>query len=110
MIREVSIEDIDFIRGGGYTVPACINVCYKYTDPEGVLYEKKQKAKLFWDKLEPDQRIRWREILKTDREICVLISKKDFSKSYLPLCEEYCIRYNKPYVVHFVYLFEDMII
>lgn len=46
MIKKVSIENINFSRGGGYTVPACIEVCYKYSAPDGNIYEKKTKIKI----------------------------------------------------------------
>ena len=95
--------------GGSTTNLSSINVHYKYSAPNGLVYEGVQKAKLFWKLLEPDQQSKWRQILQYSNDVCVLIHKDAYSKSYLPLCEEYCIKYNKPYVVHLISFSEDLI-
>ena len=110
IIDNISIEDVDFISGGGIFNLSCINVRYTYFAPNGVVYESNQKTKLFWNRIEPNQREKWREMLQNNNNICVLVSKDAFSKSYLPLCEEYCLRYNKMYVVHLVSFYEDVTI
>ena len=108
IISNVKIENIDYVMGGGTSSISSINVQYRYTAPNGTEYDGSQKAKLFWKLIEPDQQSKWRQMLQYTNDICVLISKDTYSKSYLPLCEEYCLRYNKPYVVHLISFWEDM--
>lgn len=110
IIRKVKIEKIDFIMGGGTSNLSSINVYYRYIAPNGVEYEGNQKAKLFWKLIEPNQQSNWKQILQYSNDISVLICNYDYSKSYLPLCEEYCLRYNKTYVVHLISFYEDLTI
>ena len=107
IISNVKVEKIDFVMGGGTFYPSSISVHYKYTAPNGTEYEGVQKTKLFWKLIEPDQQSRWRQILQYSNDICVLVCKDAYSNSYFPLCEEYCIKYNKPYVVHLISFYKD---
>lgn len=106
IIQNVSVQDVNFVYARSRYSVSYVNVRYKYIAPNGVEYEGSQKTKLFWN-FEPNQSGRWRQMLQNNKDICVLIRKDAFSKSYLPLCEEYCLRYNRMYVVHLFAFLED---
>ena len=103
VITDIEIQNISYIESKSKNAEAKIIVQYKYTAPNGKIYKKTQKVLLFNGFFEPNQRKLWMSLLQSDRDLRdlhVIVDNEDYSKSYFPLCEEYCIAFKRRYAVH----------
>lgn len=106
IITDVEIQNISYIESRNKNTVALFTVQYKYTAPDGQIYKKTQKVQLFNDYFEPNQRKLWMSLLQSDRDLRdlhVIVDNEDYSKSYFPLYEEYCIAFKRRYAVHLLY-------
>lgn len=99
IITDVEIQEISYIEQISNRSMSSIAVQYKYIAPDGKTYESIQKTELFSKKFEPNQRRLWMDLLQS-KNLHIIVAKEDYSKSYFPLCEEYCIAFKRRYVVH----------
>ncbi|MBR1599274.1 MAG: hypothetical protein IJ661_10265 [Lachnospiraceae bacterium] len=92
ILNKIQMSGTEYLGGGK------VEIIFEYMDNDGRMHKKSQKVQMFrWEMPYNKQFYRWEKLYCEDEFINVLVNTNNYNIAYVPMRENYCIKYKKVY-------------